>query len=102
MCHAGSIAAPLSLPRFRCPAFVVLRFVSCFCLWTLVLLSKPPLGSRASALKRGTSGEILTPSAMADISATHNSEKLANPITDSSGDPVTLDDNPAHVAGMVG
>ena len=38
---------------------------------------------------------------MADISATHNSEKLANPITDSSGDPVTLDDNPAHVAGFL-
>ena len=38
---------------------------------------------------------------MEDISATHNSEKLANPITDSSGDPVTLDDNPAHVAGFL-
>ena len=39
---------------------------------------------------------------MADITATHNtSEKLANPITDSSGDPVTLDDNPAHVAGFL-
>ena len=38
---------------------------------------------------------------MADISATHNSVKLANPITDSSGDPVTLDDNPAHVAGFL-
>ena len=38
---------------------------------------------------------------MADISATHNSVKLANPITDSLGDPVTLDDNPAHVAGFL-
>ena len=33
--------------------------------------------------------------------ATHKIEKLANPITDSSGDPVTLDDNPAHVAGFL-
>ena len=38
---------------------------------------------------------------MADISATHSSEKLTNLITDSSGDPVTLDDNPAHVAGFL-
>ena len=30
---------------------------------------------------------------MADISATPSSEKMANPITDYSGDPVTLDDN---------
>ena len=38
---------------------------------------------------------------MADISATHSSEKLTNLITDSSGDPVTLDDNPAHVADFL-
>ena len=38
---------------------------------------------------------------MADISATHSSEKLTNLITDSSGDSVTLDDNPAHVAGVL-
>ena len=37
---------------------------------------------------------------MTDISATP-SEKMTNPITDSSGDPVTLDDNPAHVAGFL-
>ena len=30
---------------------------------------------------------------MADISATPSSEKMTNLITDSSGDPVTLDDN---------
>ena len=34
-----------------------------------------------------------TPEVMADISATPSSEKMANPITDYSGDPVTLDDN---------
>ena len=56
-------------------------------------MSQPPSGSEPLRSNVVPYGEVhSTPEVMTDISATP-SEKMTNPITDSSGDPVTLDDN---------
>ena len=57
-------------------------------------MSQPPSGSEPPHSNVVPYGEVhSTPEVMADISATPSSEKMTNLITDSSGDPVTLDDN---------